>query len=979
MNNASQWKKPACLLLAAVLLAGLAAPVLAQDTTSSIRGVVKDANGPVPGATVVAVDAASGFRRAATGGEDGRYSLPGLRPATYEIQVSSEAYSAQARTVTVLLGQDVEANFLLSPTEMLIEGIDVVGEATQLLLDTRSSEISTNITTQQIESLPQNSRNFLSFAALAPGVRFTENQDDAGQKFRSGGADARQVNVFVDGLSDMNDLLQGGAFMQDSSRGNPFPQGAVQEYRILTQNYKAEYEKAAAAVITAITKSGGNELHGDAFFLFQDKSLVTQDDFAKARGEKEPEYSRDQYGLSLGGPIVKDKLQFFVTYEGNDQDRNASVFRGSQFSEAPANVQNFLGGFQTGTLTSPLESKLFFGKLSWQPAPEQTVEVSYHLRDEQEVRGFGGQRTIDGAESFEVGTDSLVVRHTWVLGNALNEASATMQQLSWNPAGVSSTTPRLNYIGILDVGGKDATQDFVQDKIGLRDDFTFMPTWHGPHAVKSGVSVNWLEYEVTKELFANGLFEFRTDEDWQFPFQARLGFGEPSLKFDNTQLGLYIQDDWQVLPNLTLNLGVRWDYETDMLNNDYVTPPNVVAALQSACRTYGQPVGGQTTWCLRDFLDLDRYTTDGDDRDAYTGMIQPRFGFSWDVSGRAETVIFGGWGLYYDRVILNDIYDEAYRQQYSIFSFCFSADGSPTPNCSVPAIAWRPEFQSAEGLAGLIASGQSPGPEIWLVPNDMKPPKTEQYTLGVRQKFGRWLTSLSYAGVEGRNSQIQFFGDNPPGTAFNDRFGGNVPVPGFGRVFVATTAGRTWYDGVFLTVDKPYSDNWALNLAYTYAKASKNGQDNPGEGLQFGAFDYGNAGDLYKFPGANDERHRIVLSGTVGLPWNFTFSSLITLGTGVPFTVFDGSGPVFRVRWNEGRQEGSWPYQSIDARVDWEAPPVFDRVTFGLSAEGFNLADHDNYGCFDNFKPAPPAVSTVGKPNCENSTRRFQIGARVRF
>ncbi len=979
MRKTMQWKCLVCLLLLAAALALVTGPVHAQDTSASIRGVVKDLDGPLPSAAVVAIDAASGFRHSATSGEDGSFVLPGLRPGTYEVRISSEAYSEESRTVTVLLGQDVEADFLLSPTEMLVEGMTVIGDAPQLLLDTRSSEISTNITSQQIERLPQSSRNFLSFAALAPGVRFSDNQDEAGQKFRSGGADARQVNVFIDGLSYKNDLLQGGAFMQDSSRGNPFPQGAVQEYRVLTQNYKAEYEKAAAAVITAITKSGGNEFHGDLFYLFQDKSLVSQDDFSAARGEKEAEYSRDQYGLSLGGPILQDKLHFFVTYEGNDQDRVTSIFRGPEFANAPANVQDALDGYQTGSLTAPFESKLFFSKLSWQPAPAQTFEASYHVRDEKELRGFGGQRTLDGAESFEIGTDALVVRHTWVMGSGLNEAALTMQKLQWNPSALSSTTPRLNYIGILDVGGKDATQNFVQDKIGLRDDFTFMTSWLGEHTVKSGISVNWLDYEVTKELFANGLFEFRSGEQWQFPFQARLGFGNPSLKFSNTQVGLYVQDDWQVLPNLTLNLGLRWDYETNMLNNDFVTPPNVVSALEGACRTYSQPVGGQTTWCLRDFLDLDRYTTDGNDRESYTGMLQPRIGFSWDVAGNAETVVFGGWGIYYDRIILNDIYDEAYRQQYSIFSFCFSADGTPTPGCGVPALAWRPEYQSAEGLAELIASGQAPGPEIWLVPNDMKPPRSTQYTLGVRQQFGNWLTALSYVGVEGRNSQIQFFGDNPPGTAFDDRWGGNVSVPGFGRVFTASTVGRSWYDGVYLTIDKPYSDNWGVNLAYTYAKAYKNGQDNPGEGIQFGAFDYGTAEDLYKFPGSNDERHRIVLSGMVGLPWNFRVSSLLTVGSGVPFTIFDGSQPQFRVRWNEGRAKESWPYQSLDARLEWEAPPIAESVTFGLSAEVFNLTDHDNFGCYDNFKPAPPTVSTVGKPNCEFSTRRFQIGARVRF
>ncbi len=976
--------------LAAVFVAALCAMgARAQDTNASIRGAVLDSSGPLAGATVAAVDTESGFRYESKAGPDGSFALQGLKPGRYEIKVSSDAYAEQSKTVQVLLGQDVVVDFVLSPSEVIADDITVVGDSVQLLVETRTSEVATSITPEQIEKLPQGSRNFLNFAALAPGVRSTDNQDDAGQKFRSGGADSRQVNVFIDGLSYKNDVLSGGAFAQDSSRGNPFPQNAVQEFRVLTQNYKAEYEKAAAAVISAVTKSGGNEYHGDLFYFTQDKSLVAQDDFAKARGEKKADYQRDQGGLSFGGPIVKDKVHFFLSLETNDQDRNATVFRGPDFSRAPANVQNLLAQQSTGVLTAPFESRLYFGKLSWQPGAGQTIDFSANVRDEQEVRGFGGQRTRDGAESFEVGTDAFVIKHQAILGNALNEAALAYQKLQWNPTALNPATPHLNYIGILDIGGKDATQDFLQKKYAIRDDLSLPTAWHGDHLVKTGVSLNHQDYDVNKKLFDNPLFEFRSDEQWQFPFQARLGFGEPGLSFSNNQLGLYLQDDWRVRPNLTLNIGVRWDYESNMLNNDFRTPDAVVNALQSACRTYGQPVGGKSTWCIRDFFDFNRYTTDGNDRDPYYGMVQPRLGFAWDVRGDAKTVVFGGWGKYYDRVVLNDIFDEEYRQQWSIYSFCFSADGRPTPNCSVPAIKWRPEYQSAEGLRGLIASGQAPGPEIWLVANDLKPPRSDQWNLGVRQQLGAWLASATYAGARGYNGLSYFFGDLPPGTTFNDRFGGNVNIPGYARVFITSTARRTWYDALYLTLDKPYTagSKWALNIAYTYAKAYQNGTDNPSEGLAFGAFDYLSSANYYKFPGTNDERHRLVVSGTVALPWSFRASSLITLGSGVPFTIFDDSRDPFTVRWNEGRPAkddfiipNAWAYRSVDLRLEWDAPEIANRVRVTLVGEGFNIFNFDNNKDFENFKPRLPNVNArFGQPNGQFNTRRFQIGARVSF
>ncbi|HYO12888.1 MAG TPA: carboxypeptidase-like regulatory domain-containing protein, partial [Thermoanaerobaculia bacterium] len=218
-------RNTAALLLS--LLTALSVPAAwAQTSTSSIRGLVRDASGPLAEATVEAVGTQSGFRHTAQTGPNGGFSLAGLAPGVYTLTVSSAAYAPQTRTVQVLIGQDVEVDLVLSPEEVFTEEVTVVGDSVQLLLETRTSEIGTNVTPQQIESLPQNNRNFLGLAALAPGVRFTDNQDETA-KFRSGGADSRQVNVFIDGLSYKNDLLQGGAFTQDTSRGNPFPQNAV--------------------------------------------------------------------------------------------------------------------------------------------------------------------------------------------------------------------------------------------------------------------------------------------------------------------------------------------------------------------------------------------------------------------------------------------------------------------------------------------------------------------------------------------------------------------------------------------------------------------------------------------------------------------------------------------------------------------------------------------------------------------------------
>ena len=237
------------------------------------------------------------------------------------------------------------------------------------------SEIATNVTTAADRGLPQNSRNFLNFAALAPGVASPTTRTTR-QKFRSGGVDSRQVNVFVDGLSYKNDVLPGRRLHAGHSRGNPFPQNAVQEFRVLTQNYKAEYEKAAAAVITAITKSGGNDWHGEVLYLFQDKGLVAQDDFSRERGDEKPDYERAQMRPVVRRPDRHGQapLLRLLRAQRAGPQRHGLPRRRLRHRRRP--TCSIPRPFEPGVLTSPFESDLYFGKLSWQPAQGQSFYVT---------------------------------------------------------------------------------------------------------------------------------------------------------------------------------------------------------------------------------------------------------------------------------------------------------------------------------------------------------------------------------------------------------------------------------------------------------------------------------------------------------------------------------------------------------------------------------------------------------------------------
>src|SRR5205085_3899873 len=368
-------------LLASAL--GIATPAMAQLTTATIRGSVSNAATAAPGAAVTAVNVETGATLHAVAGPDGSYVLSGLRPGTYDISVSSDGGAPVTQRVIVSVGQTATLDLDTSAPAAGAEGSegtasaggggdDIVITGTRLI-ETRTSETATNVTRDQIENLPQNNRNFLNFAALAPGIRV--NQTEFRQTFSGGGVGADpngdsfggpQVNVFIDGVSLKSNVNQGGVVGQDVSRGNPFSQLAVQEFRVLTSNFKAEYEDAGTAIITAITKSGTNEFHGEAFGSYQDQNLISRDFFQKKNNQPQPNLKRYQFGAALGGPIIKDRLFFFATYEGNVQDRVANVNPGDPGPLAPQlgfDVNQYRGSF-----VSPFRENLGFAKLTWQMA-----------------------------------------------------------------------------------------------------------------------------------------------------------------------------------------------------------------------------------------------------------------------------------------------------------------------------------------------------------------------------------------------------------------------------------------------------------------------------------------------------------------------------------------------------------------------------------------------------------------------------------
>jgi len=703
-------------------------------------------------------------------------------------------------------------------------------------------------------------------------------------------------------------------------------------------------------VITAVTKSGGNRWAGEGFLFYQNKSLVAKEYFAQKRGDPKPTYKRFQPGVSIGGPIIKDRMQVFASYEDNRQDRANRVFLGG--TPIPPSL-SFLRDAE-GTFVSPFREHLFFGKLTSQPRPGQALDVSYSTRHETDIRNFGGQTSFDSAENVRNRVDSVLGRWLVPSRSSLNEATITWQRSNWNPEPQNVTTVGKDYQGVIRIGGRDTTQDFIQRRFSLRDDYTRYATWNGAHTLKGGAVLSFLRYDVTKRLNGNPVFRFRQDEQFAFPFEAGYGVGNPDLSTNNRQIGFYVQDDWTpnpLKPRLTINAGLRWDYESDMLNNDYVTPDSVRAATAP-------------------FVDASRYFTDGSDRPPFYGAWQPRVGVSYDLTGAGRHVLFGGYGRYYDRIFYNAGLDEKFRLQWGVRTFRFSADGAPRNGQAT--IVWQPSYLSKSALDGLISNGVAPNPEVFLIDNNTKPPLSDQFDVGIRTSARGILFTTNYAGMRARNGMTFIFG--------NRRADGTccVGIPGFSNILISSDAKKNWFDALYLTAERPFDSHWGFRVNYTLGKAEAIGGD-------LFSLDYRSVQDYPRHPSSTDERHRIVFTGILGVPGDVILSTFTTLASGLGYTIVDnsqGSGIDQRkVLLFAGRPPDTFNYKSVDLRVEkiFRLPV---RQQASVAFEGFNIFNATNFGCYDGFIPVLPSVNAnFGKPSCtvDNSSRRLQFGLRYTF
>jgi len=947
----------------------LAPPAVAQTSTARINGRVSNGDGaPGAGATVVAVNEGTNQTVRATADASGNYNLNGVRPGPYAVTATAAGGGATVvRRVIVGVGQSATLDLRLGAPSIGPDG--VTGEATNAgqevtatapeaegtdgdvvvtgtrLRETRTSEVATNISQAQIRTLPQTDRNFLSFAALAPGVQYVDSETNRG--IQSGASTRAGVNVFIDGVSLKNQVLEGGVAGQQDSRGNPFGQLAVGEFRVLTQNFKAEYEQAGAAIVTAITKSGTNEFHGEAFGQYTDRGLITKSVFDERDGNRKPDFKRVQYGASLGGPIIRDKLFFFGAYEGNDQDRAFTVRVGNR---TPANLRDF--GKYEGQFVSPFRQDFYFGKLTFTPDDNQVFDISYSKRTETDIQGFGTQIAFEAAENKINDVDTYLGKWTYTGDNFVNELNLSFVNSDFNPSALNPDLPAQIFQGAIQFGGKDSTRQYVQQVWTGRNDFTY--SGFDRHVLKAGVRLGVVDFTTERTDAPAGRYFYENsnnntplnaadDRDFSFPSEVRLGLGNPRVSASDTQVGLYIQDDWDVTDRVQLNLGLRYDYETNPFNNNFVTGDRAAAALRALPTTY--------------YFNPEDYISTGRNRKAFAKAFQPRVGFSWDIKDDQSTVIFGGAGRYYDRNVFNQSLDETFRRQYQAGVFYFSRDGGPrnpqvangvvVPGTGLPTVVWSQSYLDPANLAALRANAQTGLPELFANQNDAKLPRTDQFSAGVRQAIGAFQAAVTASYIRGKNGYTYLFAtrnNNGLGVCCN-----TAPLAPFGyaNALIGYDGLDTRYKAIYFTLDKNYTEasGWGLNINYTLAKGEQNGGD-------LFSLDGITPDDYGWRPRAGDERHRVVVSGILDLPLGFQFSTLSTFGSGQAYQVFDASDPTRgRVTSRYARKnciKGVFAFCEVNLTLQ-NRLRVFGDQEINFAVDLFNAFNNKNYTGFDGF------------------------------
>lgn len=954
---------PAVLAALVAVLGILAMPVAAQTGGGNVEGRVVDESGAVlPGVTVTATNTSTGLSRQDVTGGDGSFRLASLPVGSYTVVFELAGFGTVTQEklqVNVASTRSMDVTMKQAKVE---ETITVTADAP--LIETTPS-IGTVVSQEELETLPLNGRQFANVAVLAPGTSLAYNSDPTkpGQlTVALNGGIGRNVNFMVDGGDNTDDTI-GGALQN-------YNLDAVEEFKIQTSQYKAEYGRSSGGVLSVVTKTGTNDFHGSAYEYARRDELNSKTKSEKDAGIDKSPYKRDQYGGTFGGPILRDRIHFFATYEKLERANQYVIDTGGVFPQ-----------FDARSIDIPFTDELATGKVTWNATASQYLQVRYGYQKNQDWYGAGAQTLPSALGTLNNDYKSILGSHTLQLGSEnLNEFVFQYTTFE-NGILAASNDPSLIFpSGVTSGQNANTPQTTVQTKYQYKDDFSFFRSLGGKHHdFKIGAGyVHEPTLGGTFETGTAGTFTMLTD-DPNGPVReiAVNGGGFGGFSTPVNQYSVYAQDDWQWSDRLTLNLGLRYDLNTGVGGLELDQTQNAICQTLSTQTTYNE-------YYLAAFRGWD-CKGDKDDNN-----FAPRLGFSWDMGGDGRRILRGGVGRFYDFPYTNaTVLFPALVVQSAGFGTVYSLvdqNGIRNPDGTFfhPGQPLPPGggVQPGGGVANNVASP------------DQATPYSDQISLGYSWQVSDSLgLTADLMSVEYRDIPYRF--------RFNSTLDANGNPMASRRFpqFAATSRmwmgdGKASYQGLNLGF-RYRQPKFELQGFYTLSKAEGTVLAGADEfRLGDGNFQADYQGDrtinsrnpqcnACEGPLYTDARHRLTFGGIWNAPWDLKLAGFFRYRSALPYNELDpaladtnhdgftGDLAPGVAHVNTGRGSS---FEQFDIRISRDFIFTGD---FGVEiiAEVFNLFNAENPATFDRFGDAH---AWAGDP-LQGEQRLAQLGARIHF
>jgi outer membrane receptor protein involved in Fe transport len=740
-----------------------------------------------------------------------------------------------------------------------------------------------------------------------------------------------------------------------------FSQGAIREFQVIPSSYNVQFGNASGGVINAITKSGTNRFRTEAWYYLRNEGMVNDDAF----GREQNDFDQKQYGLAVGGPVIKDRLHFFTSYDGQRKDypvaRAWTTFPLDRIAEWETRTGLDFARETNGQQLSTDDNDVILLKLDWQLSQRHLASLRYNDSDYDGANGTDTRYLNTGWSNngFENGDFySLVASVSSVLSDRMfNEVIVQYSDESRPRLPNDGTVPEVLIRGNqANFGQKNyLPNDLLEKHTQVKNNFT---AFAGTHTLKAGFDVDMVNYDNWFPRYAWGQYQYSNWDDFfnnrAYSYTQSFYTNGGHAKFDVDYYAAYVQNEWRARPNLTVTYGVRYDLQ------DNPAPP-IVNSLDP--RT-GQIPNDKDNWA-------------------------PRVGFAWDPKGTGRTVVRGGFGYFYDvtptillaNALLNNGITGA---RYYV-------------NCRSVACPVFPAILTSP--AGLNADK----PAIYLFDPNFEHPETKRVSIGFEQQLGRDFSVGADLIYSETDNLERIYDSNlvPVGTT---PWGGNlydyrqVKDPNFTSVNMFASDARGEYLGVVLKGRKRWADRWMFSASYTYSEA----KDTNSNERTVSVGSYGSGEDPLD-PEGNwgwsdyDVRHKVVASAVVLLPYDVQVSTIFNVRSGFPYTAesdvcqnyvggrcYDPGSVDYRpyidgVHYERNSYRQPW-YRNVDLRVS-KIVGFGHGIEAEIIAEAFNLLGADNLrtsnrrlvlgnGSFDeNF----------GVNNLAGSPRQYQVGLKLRF